>query len=459
MPTTWRSSAVHVPNLSGTRRWSRAVPRRPRRALMTCTSRRSISPVEGWLGSRVSPTAPGSPAATKRSPFASPTRSSTRWNGAGRRSPGRASARSRSSGCDRSHVPPSARARRRGRALVIGGQSRRPQCRSARTATIAEGGGLGVQVLASGIPAFGVHRPGSSIDHRIVLTAADLGEYVGMGCPRSLLGELGGARRVIDLRSKAPVQLCSLGGGLVNDADVLDALVQRLSEQWPAEGLARPPKVIREVLWPTPIEAVIGALGPPPARARQPVPVALDERSGDMAWIDPVDVGGAMFVAGGRRKGKSSALLAIAAMARRRGWNVVATAGFDKSPLVRPRLSGGRGGAARPGGRDRGPRSRGPDPGAGRRRGSRRRRIAGRRPRRGRALRRQRCAVVVRRSPAGPHRARGAGGQGRAGARARGLRRCRPAGLARRSSPPAHPRPAVGPARASSPMATATSWT
>jgi len=201
------------------------------------------------------------------------------------------------------------------------------------TSIIVEGSGLGVQVVACGLPGFGSHRPGTYIDHRIVLTAADTGDYLGMGCPRALLGELGAPRRAIDLRTKAVFQFCSLGGGEAADADVLDALVLGLAERWPADGAVRPPRRIREVSWPMTFEAALEVLGPPPDRSQEPIAIGVDEHSGATAWVDAVDVSRSMFVAGGRRKGKSTALASIAAMAARRGWHVVAVAGFDKSPL------------------------------------------------------------------------------------------------------------------------------
>lgn len=204
----------------------------------------------------------------------------------------------------------------------------------ALTAVIVDGAGLGVQVIASALPGFGSHRPGSFIDHRIVLTAADVGDYLGFGCPRALLGELGPPRRAIDVPTKSAVQFCSLGGGEVPDADVLDALVHRLGERWPSGRLTRPPRQIREVTWPTSLSSIIDSIGAPPPRTLSPLPVGLAEHSGDTAWVDAVDVGGSMFVAGGRRSGKSNALVVLGLLARQQGWHVIAVAGFDKSPLL-----------------------------------------------------------------------------------------------------------------------------
>lgn len=202
------------------------------------------------------------------------------------------------------------------------------------TSVIVEGAGLGVQVVAAGLPGFGSHRPGTYIDHKIVLTAADTGDYLGFGCPRPMLGELGPPRRAIDLRTKAAVQVCSLAGGEVPEADVLDAMAYRLAETWPGAALQRAPRQIREITWPTPLASMAAALGTPSSRVRHPLPVGLDEHTGETAWLDPVDVGSSMFVAGGRRSGKSNAVIVLGLLARQLGWHVVAITGFDKSPLA-----------------------------------------------------------------------------------------------------------------------------
>lgn len=205
---------------------------------------------------------------------------------------------------------------------------------AAFTSVIADGAGLGIQVIAAGLPAFGVYRPGAYIDHRVVLTAADIGDYVNLGCPRPLLGELGGARRAVDTRSATAVQICSLAAGEISEADALDALAYRLQEAWPPERIRRSPKVIREVSWPTPFSAMARSMGASPRTIRRPLAVGLDNLSGDTVWIDPADAGRSMFVAGGRRSGKSNALMSIGRLAQLAGWNVIATATTEKSPIL-----------------------------------------------------------------------------------------------------------------------------
>jgi S-DNA-T family DNA segregation ATPase FtsK/SpoIIIE len=198
---------------------------------------------------------------------------------------------------------------------------------------IADGSGLGIQVVASGLPAFAMYRPGSYIDRRVVFEAADMSDYLSLGCPRPLMGELRGARRGVDVTSRLAVQICSLAGGEVNEADVLDGLVHRLQQQWSPGTVRRPPVEIAEVAWPTRVSSLATAIRTPPARAKLPLLVGVDNESGAPVWIDASECGGSFFVAGGRRTGRSSALVTLGLLARHLGWDVVGVAPSPNSPL------------------------------------------------------------------------------------------------------------------------------
>jgi S-DNA-T family DNA segregation ATPase FtsK/SpoIIIE len=204
------------------------------------------------------------------------------------------------------------------------------------TTLLAEGTGLGVQVVAAGLPSFALYRPGSYIDRRVVFEAADMSDFATLGCPRALIGELRGARRGVDVASQLAVQLCSLAGGEVNEADVLDGLTHRLQERWDRSKLARPPVQIADVAWPTRVSALAGAVRTPPTRVKHPILVGVDNESGAPIWIDPIECGGSFFVAGGRRTGRSSALITLGLLARHMGWDVVGSAPSPVSPLHAP---------------------------------------------------------------------------------------------------------------------------
>jgi S-DNA-T family DNA segregation ATPase FtsK/SpoIIIE len=198
---------------------------------------------------------------------------------------------------------------------------------------ITEGSGLGVQVIAAGLPAFGMYRPGSYVDRRVVFEAADMADYVALGCPRPLIGDLRGPRRGVDTASQLVVQMCSLAGGDANEADALDGLVHRLNELWGQSELARPPVVISEVIWPTPMSALTGALRQVPTRTKHPLLVGIDNVTGDPAWIDAAECGGCFFVAGARKTGRSSALMAIGVYARHLDWDVIGVTASPNSPF------------------------------------------------------------------------------------------------------------------------------
>lgn len=186
---------------------------------------------------------------------------------------------------------------------------------------LAEGADLGIQVIAAGLPTFASYRPGSIVERRIVFGTADPGEYLNYGCPRSMLSELGGARRGVDIDHRMVVQICSLAAGEVNEADALDAIIYRLDERWPADRLGNPPREFPELTYPLRAEALDRAAGPPTGEAR--LPLGLHPESADVVWLDPARDGRVMFVAGGRRSGRSTVLHSVGRSARASGWEVI----------------------------------------------------------------------------------------------------------------------------------------
>lgn len=201
---------------------------------------------------------------------------------------------------------------------------------------LAEGTGLGIQVVVSALPNFAMYRPGNYIDRRLVFEAADMGDYPSLGCPRAFIGEIRGPRRGVDTSSQLVVQLASLSGGTANEADVLDALVQRIQDRWPVGILRRRPVAITDISWPTSIGTLAGALREPPARLQRPLLVAIDNGTGEPIWIDVAETPGSLLVAGPRKSGRSSALMSIGLLARHLGWDVVGTAFSPSSPLLEP---------------------------------------------------------------------------------------------------------------------------
>lgn len=163
-----------------------------------------------------------------------------------------------------------------------------------------------------------------------------MSEYVALGCPRTLVPEIRGPRRGVDTASKLVVQWCSLGGGTVNEADVVDALSARIRARWDGAQLERPPLVVNEVVWPTPLWTLAGTLRDRPERIERPLLLGVDNASGEPVWVDATDLGGTMLVAGGRKSGRSSTLVSLGLVARHLGWDVVGVAPSPTSLLNEP---------------------------------------------------------------------------------------------------------------------------
>lgn len=194
-----------------------------------------------------------------------------------------------------------------------------------------EAAGLGIQVIAAGLPHFGSYRPGNLIDRRIVFAAADVDGYVSLGCPRSLLSELGAPRRGVDVASRTLIQVASLAAGEASEADVLDALVHRLRARWSEPGPGWAPRFV-EVGWPMRWATVADRFASP-ARG---VGLGIDLGNGELVSATPGDVGRSWFVAGRRRTGRTNALVAIGLGAVRAGWNVLATSAAEDGPFAAP---------------------------------------------------------------------------------------------------------------------------
>ena len=189
-------------------------------------------------------------------------------------------------------------------------------------------------MIAAGLPAFGMYRPGSYIDRKIVFEMADAGDLLTLGCPRALVGDLRGPRRGVDIASQLAVQFASLAGGEVNEADALDGLIELLCTDRAASATSRGPVQIREVLWPTRLATMEPFLHHVPGWMAAPLLLGVDGHTGEPVWVDAESAGGGLFVAGGRRTGRSNAALSIGTLAMHLDWDVIGVAGSASSPLA-----------------------------------------------------------------------------------------------------------------------------
>lgn len=220
-----------------------------------------------------------------------------------------------------------------GERLTAAGGEDQSEASAPMTRLLSDAVGLGIQVIATGTPGFASYRPGTLIDRRIAFETVDVGDYVQLGCPRPMLAEIRGPRRGVDLTARTVVQFASLAAGEVNEADVFDAVAQRITESWPVEGAIHLPHRIREVGWPLHIGELADHV-----TGRKTVDhtlmLGIDE-AGEPVTIDMRDIEGPLFIAGGRRSGRSTSALAVGILAMHIGWNVVAVGFSAASPIRR----------------------------------------------------------------------------------------------------------------------------
>ena len=192
----------------------------------------------------------------------------------------------------------------------------------------------GVRVLMTGAPPLAFHRLGSSVERRFVLRCSDPHDYSSLGVPRSLQSALNRTGRVFDVDSGRLMQFALVPSTQEAPAtQVVRALGQRLRERWPdSQRSALAPRVIRELLWPLPLEE---AESPdPPEAVLEPVAMCVNAETGETVWLDADEDGPAFVVCGSAKSGRSSALLAGASLMSGCGWTVLGMPLSRRSPLT-----------------------------------------------------------------------------------------------------------------------------
>ena len=187
-------------------------------------------------------------------------------------------------------------------------------------AVVAESIGLGIHVVMAGLPKIATLRPGSLIDRRLGFVIPSVADYASPSFPRELLVELGPPRRAIDMQRGTMVEICTLGGGAVDESDAMAAFLERLALQ-PVAPVRRPPQQFVEVSWPFRIGGFLSLVGS--ERRPKALPVAVANATGTPVWIDADEDSSHWLVAGGPKSGRSYALSAIGSIAARRGWDVI----------------------------------------------------------------------------------------------------------------------------------------
>ena len=197
------------------------------------------------------------------------------------------------------------------------------------TSLMSEAVGTRIQVVLAGLPKVVAHRLGMNIERRFVFQLADPGEYSGLNVPKSAAPDLRIERRAMEVGTGRIVQFAQLaepggsGGGVI----------RKLGAEMPPPR-HRPPRRFADVTWPLPwIQAPLDRLHAP-AHLAVGLPVGLSTDDGDWLWVDADDDGPVFAVVGPPKSGRSSALAAIARLAKLQGHGVLNVGLSRRSPLA-----------------------------------------------------------------------------------------------------------------------------
>ena len=198
------------------------------------------------------------------------------------------------------------------------------------TTLMSDGLGVRVQIVLGGGTKFVYHRLGSGIADRLVLGLADPTEYTAIGIDKSSAADLRIERRAARVPGGKIVQLAQIAPPGSGDG----AIIRELAATMPNPTTRHPHRFV-DLPWPLPWATIDAEPFPePPPRFLTPLPVAIDTITGDWSWIDLVDDGPVVAVAGSPKSGRSSMLAALARLADRQGWTVVNATTSRRSPLV-----------------------------------------------------------------------------------------------------------------------------
>ncbi|MCC5947553.1 MAG: hypothetical protein JJT89_03765, partial [Nitriliruptoraceae bacterium] len=170
------------------------------------------------------------------------------------------------------------------------------------------------------------------VTRRLVSRFDDASVYASVGVPRSKAVELVPPRRLWDATAGHLVQVAAIGNDDASTAEVADAVGAALRTRLGSAG-AGWPEPLPEVRWPLGWSRLDPASVVVPAGYGAALPVGVDTDLARWVWIDADEDGPLLAIGGEGRSGRSSTLLALAANARRLGWDVVAVAPTRRSPL------------------------------------------------------------------------------------------------------------------------------
>jgi len=200
------------------------------------------------------------------------------------------------------------------------------------TTLVNEVGGTGAQVVFSGSYPVLANRLGTTASRRLVFGANDPAEYPAT-IPRAARAQLGVPHRCFDSATGLLAQVARVVPDDVNPGEVYAALGDGVAA---ALGHAprRPPRTFTKAPWPLQLGDIgAGELATPAPGIESPLPLGVRPDTGEILWIDPLEDGLAFRIVGPPKSGRSNALAAIATLAARCGWDVIAATASRRSPI------------------------------------------------------------------------------------------------------------------------------
>ncbi|MFT7601057.1 MAG: S-DNA-T family DNA segregation ATPase FtsK/SpoIIIE [Acidimicrobiales bacterium] len=214
--------------------------------------------------------------------------------------------------------------------LIRRGEDTRSRLLQPLMTLLTESLGTGVQIIIGGTAQIADSRLALNVSQRFIFQLPGDASPTAYGVPRELTASLGSPGRAVDVSSKRLTQLAYLDTGA--GSAIHTEIAARLCQQHPSGQIRNEPKVFVNVGWPLPLSAVPTLS--PPAEFEQPLAIGIELDSGVAAWVDADEDGPLFVVTGPPKSGRSTALIAIAAMAGTAGWTTIAVPGSRRSPLV-----------------------------------------------------------------------------------------------------------------------------
>jgi S-DNA-T family DNA segregation ATPase FtsK/SpoIIIE len=201
------------------------------------------------------------------------------------------------------------------------------------SALIADAPGTGIDIVMAGGPAIVGRSITQRSTRRLVLALNDATLYRSFGVPAAAEVDLAVPLRAYDSIHHQVVQIGQLSSGAHRASEVVEGLGDELTASLSSAGTQGWPEPMLEVRWPLLSSRIDHDSLRVPQGYRISLPVGVDSESARWHWMDVEEDGPLLAIGGPGRSGRSTALLALAALGRDLGWAVQAVAPSRRSPL------------------------------------------------------------------------------------------------------------------------------